>query len=360
MPINITPRLVNFGNQNKNSNQTPNGENFGAGSKEKKYTDPLMKWPARGLAYSNEIGAALSELSPTLGTLLWFPAMLYFGADIYDKYKNDQTTYQPDKYRGTKQAIFQLLASVILPTGAVFAGHKITSLLGKLDKKTGLTLQAQEETMKLLGSFVKRHPLDKYADNSEAFKNDFISAMSNEIKKTKTELKLANPVSWVRHFIHRAKNEALAYEPNENLKKYAEAAVDEMISIYRQLSTDDTKIPKEFKSPKMLKKYTKMKQTLEKDPVFKDSAKTEAIDFIIRDFQKSKVMKAKVLKTIGGFITLGLAIKPIDNFVENVIMKKYVDPKLDSFEQSQINDYKKRNLQPTINRENFSETDMTA
>ena len=56
--------------------------------KDKKYTDPLMNWPVRGLAYTNELGAALSEIAPKLGVLLWFPAMLYFGADIYDKYKN--------------------------------------------------------------------------------------------------------------------------------------------------------------------------------------------------------------------------------------------------------------------------------
>ena len=353
MPINVTPRLVNFGNQSKNNN--PN-DNFGASTKDKKYTDPLMKWPARGLAYTNEIGAALSELSPTFGTLLWFPAMLYFGADIYDKYKNDKTTYQPDKYRGTKQAIFQLLASVVLPTAAVLSGHKITSYLGKFDKKTGLTLQSQEETIKLLGSFVKRHPLDKYAGNADAFKLDFQTAMANEIKKTKTAIKLANPISWIRKLIYSAKSESLAFEPNEKLKKYADTAIDEMISIYRQLSTDDTKLPKEFKSKKTLKKYAKMKATLENDPIFKDSAKTEAIDFIIRDFQKSKVMKAKLLKTFGGFIALGLAIKPIDNFVENVIMKKFVAPQLENLEKSQINEYKNRNLQLLTNRDNLSET----
>ena len=71
----------------------------------KKYDDPLMKWPTRGLAYSNELGAALSEIAPTLGTLLWFPAMLYFGADIYDKYKNDKTSYNPNAKRGTQQEI---------------------------------------------------------------------------------------------------------------------------------------------------------------------------------------------------------------------------------------------------------------
>ena len=60
-------------------------------TKQQQYNDPLMSWPIRGLAYSNELGAAISEVAPKLGTLLWFPAMLYFGADIYDKYKNEKT-----------------------------------------------------------------------------------------------------------------------------------------------------------------------------------------------------------------------------------------------------------------------------
>lgn len=37
-------------------------------------------------------------------------------------------------------------------------------------------------------------------------------------------------------------------------------------------------------------------------------------------------MNAKILKTIGGFVALGLAIKPIDNFVEHVVIKKVVQP----------------------------------
>ena len=343
MPINVTPRLVSFGNTTTTDQigqQKQDSENFGA---KDKYTDPLMKWPARGLAYSNEIGAALSEISPTLGTLLWFPAMLYFGADIYDKYKNDKTTYQPDKYRGTKQAIFQLLASVILPTGAVLTGHKITSYLGKLNPKTGLTLQSQEETMKLLGTFVKHNPIEKYNSDIEMFKSDFASAMSNEIKKTKTEIKVANPISWVRHMWNSGKKEAIAFEPGENLKKFADNAIDEMFSIYNQLMQDDTRAPKEFKSGKLFKKYTKVKEKLAKDPMYKGIDKQEAISTIISEFHKSKVMNAKWLKTAGGFIALGLAIKPIDSFVENVIMKKVVDPRLDSFEKSQVNDYKFRN-----------------
>ena len=55
------------------------------------YKDPLMKWPLRGCAYSNEVGAAISSLAPKLGAALWVPALMYFGADIYDKYKNFET-----------------------------------------------------------------------------------------------------------------------------------------------------------------------------------------------------------------------------------------------------------------------------
>ena len=99
-----------------------------------KYNDPLNQWPARGLAYTNEIGAAISEIAPKTGLLLWIPALLYFGADIYDKYKNDQNSYDPSAKRGTKQAIFQLLASVILPTAAVKIGQRTASVIGLMGK----------------------------------------------------------------------------------------------------------------------------------------------------------------------------------------------------------------------------------
>lgn len=85
----------------------------------REYNDPLRKWPLKGLAYSNELGAVVSGISPKLGTALWVPALMYFGADIYDKYKNDETQYAPSKRRGLKEAIFQAMASVVLPTAAV-------------------------------------------------------------------------------------------------------------------------------------------------------------------------------------------------------------------------------------------------
>lgn len=46
------------------------------------------------------------------------------------------------------------------------------------------------------------------------------------------------------------------------------------------------------------------------------------------------MLKGNFIKTIGGFIALGAAIKPIDNFVENVLIGKYVGPKIDKLKNN--------------------------
>ena len=43
-------------------------------------------------------------------------------------------------------------------------------------------------------------------------------------------------------------------------------------------------------------------------------------------------MSSKFIKTIGGFVALGLAIKPIDHFVENTLIGKYVGPGIDKLD----------------------------
>ena len=49
--------------------------------------DPYMKWPVRGLAYTNEIGEVIRPMSGMLANLLWIPAIGYIAADVADKYK---------------------------------------------------------------------------------------------------------------------------------------------------------------------------------------------------------------------------------------------------------------------------------
>ena len=52
--------------------------------------DPLAKYPLRAFGYSNEVGAAVSAMpgwGKTAEVALWVPALMYLGADIYDKFK---------------------------------------------------------------------------------------------------------------------------------------------------------------------------------------------------------------------------------------------------------------------------------
>ena len=63
-------------------------------------------------------------------------------------------------------------------------------------------------------------------------------------------------------------------------------------------------------------------------------------------------MNSKLLKTLGGFVALGLAIKPIDNFVEHTVMKKYVVPRLKSLESAPVDNYKSKHITKTANSSN--------
>ena len=82
-------------------------------SKTGEYKDPLMRMPMRAMAFTNEIGESLRPLIGSYATLSWAPVLLYIGADVYDKYKNDKTEYSPDSHRFLKQAIFQGIASML-------------------------------------------------------------------------------------------------------------------------------------------------------------------------------------------------------------------------------------------------------
>lgn len=315
-PNNITQKsnAIAFRSNEKNSNTQ---------KKQQNYSDPLMQWPARGLAYSNELGAALSEVAPKLGTLLWFPAMLYFGADIYDKYKNEKNSYNPDGKRGTEQAIFQLLASVIMPTGAVIAGQKAASGLGLLSK-SGLSLQSREEIINFLQEFTSRRHLDKFENNIDDFKQHFHESLITKREKLIRENKLKRPIKFLSENIFGQRHPAsLAMSQKDKVLQYADQHIDEMFNIYNNLK-NNTK-PAEF-SNNLWNKFSKLKIKYAKDPDYKATYLRDAAEDIIKKFQKSKMMNSKILKTIGGFVALGFAIKPIDNFVEHVIIKKVVQP----------------------------------
>lgn len=293
--------------------------------KDKKYADPLMNWPVRGLAYTNELGAALSEIAPKAGVLLWFPAMLYFGADIYDKYKNEKTSYDPNAQRGTEQAIFQLLASVVLPTAAVIAGQKTASVMGAMGK-TGLTLQTQEEVINFMDEFNSRRHFGKFTNKRQEFKEHFVESFTTKREKLIREHKIKNPIKFITDAIFTSRHpEAIAMSQKDKVLKFADENIDSMFRMYDDLMNGIR--PKEF-SDKMWKKFNKLKEKYAKDPDYKATFLRDASEDIIKKFQKSKMTKSKMLKTLGGFVALGIAIKPIDHFVEKVVIKKVVEPNL--------------------------------
>ena len=98
------------------------------------YKDPLNSNSAVLMSYSNEVGTAISEIAPKLGTALWAPTFMYLGADIYDKYKNDKDNYNPSAKRALKRAIFQGITCLVALPAVIFAGQCAVSPLGSLDK----------------------------------------------------------------------------------------------------------------------------------------------------------------------------------------------------------------------------------
>ena len=307
------------------NSQSVSFKNSSNKTKKEEYKDPLMSWPVRGLAYSNELGAALSEIAPKFGMILWFPAMLYFGADFYDKYKNEKTSYNPDAQRGTKQVIFQMLASVIFPTLAVFFGQKTASALGVLGKR-GLSLQTQEEVINFIKKFSVRRHIEDFKDNKEGFKNLFEEALTTKREKLVRSNKIKSPLEWVGDILFKDNHpELIAVSKKDKVFSYAHEHIDNIFNIYKDLVSG--KKPKEF-SNKMFSQFLKLRDKYALDPNYKDTFLRDAAEDIIVKYQKSQVKNLKLLKTLGGFVALGLAIKPIDDFVEHVIIKKYVEPNL--------------------------------
>ena len=287
----ITPIGVSnesFRADNKTVNQ--NGE----------YRDPLMRWPLRGAAFTNEVGEALRPIIGGYATLSWVPALMYIGADVYDKYKNNKTEYSPDSKRCLKQAIFQGMASVFLPLVAVKAGQNIFSQFGKLSEDK-ITLNSKEHVSKIAEEFIANGKMRAFDGKDEECVKDFLDRVANNMD-----------------FKHRQKSfRVFRTDKKENIAKYAENTIKDLIKLRKQLLNPTS----EVKASDWYSVYVKSLTSGQTESV--------AVKSVLSKFQKSKMMKGKFIKTIGGFAALGMAIKPIDHFVENVLISKYVGPSLD-------------------------------
>lgn len=139
--------------------------------------DPLSKYPLRAFGYSNEVGAAVSAM-PVWGkaaeVALWVPALMYLGADIYDKYRRGKegNYTKASAAAAVEQATFQALASVILPTAAVKMGQNVVGYLTKFDG-SNLNASAKEELYTKLA---------KDFDKAKFIRGDFVDENGTLIK----------------------------------------------------------------------------------------------------------------------------------------------------------------------------------
>lgn len=281
------------------------------------YNDPLLKWPLRGAAFTNEVGEALRPLIGEYATLSWAPALLYIGADIYDKYKNNQTEYSPSSKRGLKQAVFQGLASILLPLVAVKGGQNLFSLVGiKTDRK--LTINVQENIINTAKEFVANGQIraHKYDDNQCV--KDFLDIVHNKLDYTKQQKATDNNVVRVFHKFVDNFRKHKKINSTENINKFSESVITDLIQMRKDLLNPT----ENFMQTKHYANYNLA--------MGKGQSRNVAVKTVLDKYLSSMMMKGKLIKTLGGFIALGLAIKPIDYFVEHVLIGKVLGPTIDN------------------------------
>ena len=288
------------------TNVSSRADNHTIDQKTGEYKDPLMNWPLRGAAFTNEVGEALRPIIGNAANMTWVPALMYIGADVYDKYKNDQTEYSPDSKRCLKQAIFQGLASVFLPVVAVKLGQNAFSQFGKFTEDK-ISLNAKEHVSKVAEQFIANGKMRAYDGRDEECIKEFLDHVSDSMDFSNKKKSLKNTFK------------IFSLDKKENVEKYSIKTIKNLIQMRKDLLNPTT----EVKAGGWYSKYIKALKSGQTESV--------VVKSVLTNFQKGQLMKGNFIKTIGGFCALGLAIKPIDHFVENVLIGKYVGPQIDNF-----------------------------
>lgn len=284
--------------------QTFKADNRTIDKKTGDYKDPLMQWPLRGAAFTNEVGEALRPVIGGYATLSWAPALLYIGADVYDKYKNDRTEYSPDSRRCLKQAIFQGMASVFLPLIAVKAGQNIFAQAGKMTEDK-ISITSKEHVAEAAEQFIANGKMHAYNGKDAECVKEFIDVVANSMDYNNKKSSLKNMLKVFR------------LDSKEKVQEYSEKTIKDLIKLRKDL----LKPTEEFKKDKWFKAYEADLKSGQTSNV--------AVKSVLTNFQQNKMLKGKFIKTLGGFVALGAAIKPIDHFVEEVLIGKYVGPEID-------------------------------
>ena len=364
------PRQLSLSNNEKPSlnEQTFKNEkdeiNFG------KKNDPLNSYPLRICAYTNEVGAALSPI-PVIGAKLfmlsWVPALLYFGADIYDKYaKGNENDYSsPSRKSAVKQATFQALASVLLPTAAVIAGQKVATKISGFISKDKMDISAKEDILTELKRDLNQEKLRKHRkDIAKVFKENPTLTVDEvtqlpKIKEIKRKLadeaykeikiesasarrhrKDASPIKKFFSFFAHSKQSCEhlsiidADKFDSIVKPYLDKQVSDVVNtrVLLQRALDPGGVLNEHSKELDKGVLKKLGGLLKKNIANRDILDKNS--YVVKECVISKLdkvaMKLSIGKIAGGFAALALLAKPIDHFVHNVVISKVFEPKLNS------------------------------
>lgn len=303
-------------------NNKPNFKSDNIEAREKS-KDIYAQMPIRALGYTNELGEAIRPLSPLLANLSWLPAIAYISADVADKYRQDEySNKKPSKGRASKELSTQLLASVFLPTCAVKLGQSVVNNLSSFGK-SGLNFNQRENVSDVIINSMKAGEHKNFTGidgkiDAEAYKKSLANQFDEILKHKKTGKKLMKPIELVLDFV---KKPFIKKASTENIKNYAGKVVDRLIDERQQLL--DGKKPK-IMSEKMFKKYSE---------ITKDMAISEkqGVTFnTIKKLEGKRMFNNRILKSAGGLLALAVMAKPIDKFVEKVVVDKYVGPQIDN------------------------------
>lgn len=312
-----------------------------------RYHDPLNHWSVKTALYSNELGAAINEIAPTLGLVLWVPTFMYMGADIYDKYKNDKDQYNPSSKRGVKRAVFQTFSTLVLPAMALYVGQKAASPFGMLSKRK-LSLNAMDETYNHCKHFLTQCPNDTL-ENYDKFSTQLQNSLKNRINSLKTEHDKSNIFKKIGRYF--STDYSLIRADKNSLEKFAGEHAKKLFEYKEALESN--KRPKGLSS-KLFNEFSKEKYW---QGIYGKDYIPQALKFTLKKYEKQLMFRTKLLKTAGGVGALLLLTKPIDYFTKHVLMDKLINPGIDMLTAKEF--HKKHVVKNLLENKNQPKTSNT-
>lgn len=301
-----------------------------------KYKDPLSKKLPVLMSYSSEVGTAISEIAPKLGTALFAPTFMYLGADIYDKYKNDKDSYHPSAKRALKRAIYQGLTSIVALPAVIIAGQCIVSPLGKLGK-AGISGNAKDAVYKHIKNVIDQAH-GSALKSSENFNKIITETLENKIKVRNNEKRTINFFKKLYNKYFTERYDLLSSD-KDKIIKFAQENALKTFEIKNALKNGNTKkIPR-----KVLNEYNKILPVMKE--MYKDGDYSyQATRNALKEYQNSLIFKNKLLKTLSGLGTLFLLATPINTFVDKQLMKKYISPGIDQISHGFVNESRMKSI----------------